>query len=1167
MTGTISTTVTSAITLGSGGYIGLISITGTGAISVAGLGTTALYDPSSQTAALITNAGSILAGTGTLGSAGLLGLGGTPGGLGGDGVDLRGIGAVVVNQGSIAGGAGGAGATELLNVLTLLGATSGGNGGIGLYGEANGASLTNSGTLAGGTGGLGGANITSLLGNDAPAAGGGGGAALILRGTASSLTNTGVVIGGSGGIGGTNVISALSAAGTGGIGGAAISLSGGGYVDNTTSIIGGAGGAGGYNDIAGVLSRTGVGGAGGTGLYLDGGTLLNAGTIDGGAGGIGAVNGAAGEAIVFGGVASTLIAAAGAVFAGTVAANATVADVLELSGTSGVALTGLGTSFTGFNEISFAAGAARTISGDATGLASGQTISGFTGTDALLLTGFSATSASFVSGTGLELSNGTTTDTLNLLGSFTTADFTVSSAGNTTEIALSSAPCYLAGTLIDTDIGAVQVECLAIGDRVRTLNGSFKPIKWIGRRSYSRVAAKSNPRTQPIRFRAGALAEGIPRRDLLVSADHAMYLAGVLIPAAALVNGVSVVIADDIDPVQYVHIELETHEVIFAEGAAAESFVDCDSRMLFQNADTFRTLYPNDARTPWAFCAPRCEGGLNVERIRREIAIRAGVAAVLEPGPLIGFVDQALRSRITGWAIDQAHPNEPVELELTDGDALVMRFVAQMFRQDIADANLGSGCAGFDIALPMALAPDRPHVLRIRRASDQRELTGSPLEMPALAAFGEARSALSRVTEIGIAAAATVTEFDEMLDDLARAMQSVRTSRMKVSSGTEGRQPARRQVSRRALIIDDTLPDARRDAGSNAVISHMTSLRRLGFQVEFVPSTPIANPVLVAALTARGILVHCLPAVTSVEEVLRAGGDDYCVIYFHRLGNAEAYAGIARRHCRHARLVYAVADLHWLRLARQAEVEQWPALVDQARSLRSRDLMVMRVVDAVITHSPIERDILLAAMPDLAVTIVPWDVAPGGAPGSFAGRSGVGFVGHFGHMPNLDAVDRLIDRIMPLVWAEAPEIKLLLAGSAAPASLIRWVERMPQLELCGQVEDLAGFFGRVRLSVAPLRFGAGIKGKVLDSFAAGVPCVMSPMAAEGLRLTPELERLVGADDERLAALILEMHGSESAFQQAAVAGQALTAADHAPVCVDSAMRMVVNPVAERVLAA
>ncbi|SIQ70634.1 MULTISPECIES: hypothetical protein [Acidiphilium] len=98
MTGTISTTVTSAITLGSGGYIGLISITGTGAISVAGLGTTALYDPSSQTAALITNAGSILAGTGTLGSAGLLGLGGTPGGLGGDGVDLRGIGAVVVTK-------------------------------------------------------------------------------------------------------------------------------------------------------------------------------------------------------------------------------------------------------------------------------------------------------------------------------------------------------------------------------------------------------------------------------------------------------------------------------------------------------------------------------------------------------------------------------------------------------------------------------------------------------------------------------------------------------------------------------------------------------------------------------------------------------------------------------------------------------------------------------------------------------------------------------------------------------------------------------------------------------------------------------------------------------------------------------------------------------------
>jgi hypothetical protein len=897
MTGVITTTVTSAITLGSAGYTGSISITGSGAIDVTGPGITALYDPTNQTAISITNAGSILGGTGAVGNPGVLGLiGSTPGGGGGGGVDLKGSGAIVGNTGAVTGGAGGVGASEVINIVGLLGATAGGSGGIGLYGQATDAHLTNGGTLTGGAGGLGGANAVSLLGNDAPGAGGGGGAALVIDASADVLANTGVMLGGAGGVGGTNLIAALSAAGTGGVGGAGAVVSGGGYLDNSATLIGGTGGAGGYNDIAGVLSRTGVGGAGGIGVYLDGCTLLNAGTIGGGAGGIGTVDGANGAAIVFGSIAGTLIAGAGAVFTGTVAANATVADVLELSGTSAVALAGLGTSFTGFNDIAFATGAARTLRGDAAGLAGGQTIAGFTGMDTLQLTGFGATSANFVTGTGLVLSNGITTETLDLLGTFTTTDFTVSAIGNTTEIALSSAPCYLAGTLIDTDIGAVRVECLAIGDRVRTLDGSFKPIKWIGQRSYSRVAAKSNPRSQPIRIREGALADGIPRRDLLVSADHALYLSGLLIPAAALVNGVSVTIADEIDPVHYIHIELDAHEVIFADGAAAESFVDCDSRMLFQNVDTFRTLYPDDARPMWAFCAPRCEGGLQVEHIRRAIAIRAGIATVPAPGPLVGFIDQATRNRITGWAFDQSNPDEPVELELLDGDALVLRFIAQSYRRDIANAGLGSGCAGFDIALPITLAPDRAHELHIRRVGDHHALTGSPVRLPPLASFGEACAAIAQVTEIGLAAAASVPEYDAMLDDLAQAMQSVRARRMTATTGYTSTNPApigraTRRAPRCALVIDDSVPDARRDAGSNAILSHMAALRRLGFQVEFVASTPAANPALTASLTAQGILVHGLPAVTAVEDVLRSGADRYGLIYFHRLSNAEAYAG------------------------------------------------------------------------------------------------------------------------------------------------------------------------------------------------------------------------------------------------------------------------------------
>jgi hypothetical protein len=103
----------------------------------------------------------------------------------------------------------------------------------------------------------------------------------------------------------------------------------------------------------------------------------------------------------------------------------------------------------------------------------------------------------------------------------------------------------------------------------------------------------------PILIEAGALDENLPRRDLYVSPEHSLYIDGVLVPAEHLVNGVSVVRCINAESVHYFHIELERHDVIFAEGAAAETFVDCDNRLMFHNAAEFNELYPADAAPEW----------------------------------------------------------------------------------------------------------------------------------------------------------------------------------------------------------------------------------------------------------------------------------------------------------------------------------------------------------------------------------------------------------------------------------------------------------------------------------------------------------------------------------------------------------------------------------------
>jgi hypothetical protein len=197
-------------------------------------------------------------------------------------------------------------------------------------------------------------------------------------------------------------------------------------------------------------------------------------------------------------------------------------------------------------------------------------------------------------------------------------------------------PCLVTGTTIATSDGSVCVEDLSIGTMVLTAAG-IQPVRWIGRRAYSGEFARGNREVLPIRIRQGALADHLPERDLWVSPDHAMYLDGVLIPAALLVNGVSIIQEEKVDEVTYFHLEFDAHTIIYAEGAPTESFVDDESREMFDNAAEYKLLYPDAIAGPGRFCAPRVEEGEELEKVRRRLAERAAglkFAGEDEPRPV-----------------------------------------------------------------------------------------------------------------------------------------------------------------------------------------------------------------------------------------------------------------------------------------------------------------------------------------------------------------------------------------------------------------------------------------------------------------------------------------------------------------------------------------------------
>ena len=599
------------------------------------------------------------------------------------------------NAGTIMGG-GGAAATHGGVGLAGAGQFAGYNsglvtGGSGTYGGAgallSGGSLLNNGTLLGGDGGLSGGNGVVLtngavLVNQGRIEGGGGtqyvwgvglGAGVVLYG--GSLQNTGLLSGG---------------------GGQFIGLwMGGGQATNTGTIVG-------HSAVAlqgGTLENTRL--ISGTEVAVDiaGGNFLNAGTLAGS------------YAVYIANPGVQLSVAAGALFEGKVADHAGNATLLLTGAAPGTL--DMGTSFSGFGDISFAAGADWVLAGGVAQLAGGETISDFAGNDTLLLEGFTASSETFVSGTGLVLSDASASVTLNVQAS---APLLVNDVAQGTEIVI----CYRRGTMVQTMQGERDVASLAIGDALPTRFGGVRRVRWIGRQRFAPKDLRGNRDRIPVCIQPGALGQGLPHRALFVSPGHSMLVGGVLVLARALVNGVSITQGYDGEEVEYFLPEFETHDCLLAEGAWSESFADGPGlRRQFHNRAEFHALFKH-YREPdeITLCAPRPLHGVALEQ-----ALGPLIAGLGQPaGALRGCIDTADGRYAEGWAQDTAWPFLPQALEVFAGGRKLGEALACHYREDLADAGIGTGRMAFSFAAPRQFNPAQ---LTIRRTDDGAEILPS----------------------------------------------------------------------------------------------------------------------------------------------------------------------------------------------------------------------------------------------------------------------------------------------------------------------------------------------------------------------------------------------------------------------------------------------------------
>ncbi|MGF1774964.1 glycosyltransferase [Vibrio wakamikoensis] len=352
-----------------------------------------------------------------------------------------------------------------------------------------------------------------------------------------------------------------------------------------------------------------------------------------------------------------------------------------------------------------------------------------------------------------------------------------------------------------------------------------------------------------------------------------------------------------------------------------------------------------------------------------------------------------------------------------------------------------------------------------------------------------------------------------------------------------------RNVDQRVLVIDYASPMPNKDAGSYAAIQEMKLIQSLGFKVTFVPANLAHFGKYTTDLQRIGIEVLHAPFYFSVNHVLETRLDEFDAVYITRYHIAKDYIDYIRQNS-NAKIIFNNADLHFLREMRSALRDGGnQAKLEEALLTRKEELDVCRDVDAVLCYNSTEHAVITSHILEAEkLHITPWVLENKSAGPNFDEREGIAFLGGFNHTPNVEAVEYLVNDIMPLLEKKRPDIKLYVYGSNMPKR-IKEMET-DNVQMVGFAETLDGVYHDHRVFVAPLLSGAGIKGKVLESMAYNLPTVLTDVAAEGTGLTHGISTLIAQEPQEWVDAIIKLYDDKALWTKFAENSQVLVEAKY-----------------------
>ena len=332
------------------------------------------------------------------------------------------------------------------------------------------------------------------------------------------------------------------------------------------------------------------------------------------------------------------------------------------------------------------------------------------------------------------------------------------------------------------------------------------------------------------------------------------------------------------------------------------------------------------------------------------------------------------------------------------------------------------------------------------------------------------------------------------------------------------------------LILDEHTPRIDADSGSLRLFHLMKCLQNEAYDVHFLPADLFFDNQHTASLQQEAIACYYRPWTKSVFDWLKQNAHQFDLIIVCRVGLMTSVYDTLRGAAPNAKLVFDTVDLHHIREAQEAELSKSASLAKHAQTTKDKEYALIAKCDETWVVSETEYLALHMDFPEKTIRRVSNIHPIRRATPAFIERRDILFVGNFRHPPNQDGLQWFLETAWPLIHAKRPDIVLNVVGASAPESLIRMTEHM---NVCfhDHVPDIEKYIDNVRINIAPLRYGAGAKGKISQALASGLPTIATTVASDGMHLTDNESTLLADDAEAFANAVLALYEDENLWNQ------------------------------------